>query len=126
MERANFSISVLEPVERRLALQLMRRCDKLLLLTGSRASCATGKLFEYLAAGADILCISAVHNAATGILTETGTGQTLLTSELAARAGALRAVLSPPVDRVNRDIKAYSRIEQAGMLDSWISQMVLA
>ena len=125
IKRANFSISVLEPVERRLALQLMKRCDKLLLLTGSRASCATGKLFEYLAAGADILCISAVHNAATDILTETGAGQTLLTSQIGAGSDALRKVLSPRVDHTNRDIGAYSKVEQAGMLDSWISQMVM-
>ena len=125
IKRANFSISVLEPVERRLALQLMKRCDKLLLLTGSRASCATGKLFEYLAAGADIFCISAVHNAATDILAETGAGQTLLTSQIGAGSNALRKVLSPRVDHTNRDIGAYSKVEQAGMLDSWISQMVL-
>lgn len=124
MDRANFSVSVLEPVERRLALQLMKRCDKLLLLTGSRASCATGKLFEYLAAGADILCISAVHNAATAILAETGAGQTLLTGEIEAGSNALREVLSPRVDHANRDIEAYSKVEQASMLDSWISQMV--
>jgi hypothetical protein len=123
-DRANFSISVLEPVERRLALQLMKRCDKLLLLTGSRASCATGKLFEYLAAGADILCISGVPNAATEILAETGAGQTLLTSDIGGRSPALRRVLSPGVDRATRDIRAYSKVEQAGMLDSWISQMV--
>jgi glycosyltransferase involved in cell wall biosynthesis len=123
-DRANFSISVLEPVERRLALQLMKRCDKLLLLTGNRASCATGKLFEYLAAGADILCISGVPNAATEILEETGAGQTLLTSDLAGGGGALNRVLSPCVDHAKRDIRAYSKIEQAGMLDSWISQMV--
>ena len=126
IKRANFSVSVLEPVERRLAIQLMKRCNKLLLLTGSRASCATGKLFEYLAAGADILCISAVHNAATDILAETGAGQTLLTSEIAVTSGALRRVLSTRADHANRDIGAYSKIEQAGMLDSWISQMVLA
>jgi glycosyltransferase involved in cell wall biosynthesis len=125
MDRANFSISVLEPVERRLALQLMKRCDRLLLLTGSRASCATGKLFEYLAAGADILCVSAVRNAATDILTETGAGQTLLTSELEAGGNALRKVLSPRIDHARRDITAYSKVEQAGMLDSWISEMVL-
>lgn len=125
MARANFSTSVLEPVERRLALQLMKRCDRLLLLTGTRASCATGKLFEYLAAGAEILCISAVHNAATEILTETGAGQTLLTSDIVEGSHALRKVLSIRADQTRRDIRAYSKVEQAGMLDSWISQMVL-
>jgi glycosyltransferase involved in cell wall biosynthesis len=125
MGRANFSNSVLEPVERKLALRLMKRCHKLLLLTGSRASCATGKLFEYLAAGADIVCISGVHNAATEILSETGAGQTLLTCEMAAEGRALRRVLSPPIDRASRDIRAYSKVAQAGMLDSLISRMVM-
>ncbi|GLQ97646.1 glycosyl transferase [Dyella mobilis] len=122
---ANFSTSMLQPVERTLAIELMKRCDRLLLLTGSRASCATGKLFEYLAAGAEVLCISGVHNAATDILAETGAGQTLLTSEVAVRGGALQEVLAPGANRANRDIKAYSKVEQASMLDGWISQMVL-
>jgi hypothetical protein len=68
---------------------------------------------------------SAVKNAATEILAETCAGQTLLTSELGAGSNALRRLLSPSVNPVNRDIRAYSKVEQAGMLDSWISQMVL-
>jgi hypothetical protein len=123
--RAHFSISVMEPVQRTLALQLMKRCDKLLLLTGSRASCATGKIFEYMAAGADILCISAVQNAATEILRETGAGQTLLTNEIGAGSNTLQRMLSPRAGPADRDIRAYSKVEQAGMLDSWISRMVL-
>lgn len=126
LERAKFSVSVLAPVEHSLALQLMKRCDKLLLLTGSRASCATGKLFEYLAAGAPIVCISGVPNEATAILTETGAGQTLLTSDAASGGEALRMALSPSAMNARRDIGAYSKVAQAGMLDRWISQMVLA
>lgn len=124
LKRARFSVSVLEPVERTLALQLMRRCNKLLLLTGSRASCATGKLFEYLAAGADIVCVSGVRNEATAILAETGAGQTLLTGAGASGGQALRMALSPAVVEARRDISAYSRMAQAGMLDRWISEMV--
>lgn len=123
-ERATFSMSVIEPVERTLALQLMKRCDKLLLLTGSRASCATGKLFEYLAAGADIVCVSGVRNEATAILAETGAGQTLLTSAGPSGNNALQVALSPSVSS-HGDIGAYSKVAQAGMLDRWISQMVL-
>lgn len=124
--RANFSVSVLGSVERTLALQLMKRCDKLLLLTGSRASCATGKLFEYLAAGAEVVCITGVRNEATAILTETGAGQTLLTSDMASGGEALHKALLPSTLNAHRDISAYSRVVQAGMLDRWISQMVLA
>ena len=124
LERARFSVSVLGPVERPLALQLMQRCDKLLLLTGSRASCATGKLFEYLAAGADIVCVSGVRNAATAILAETGAGRSLLTGEGAAAGDALRAALAPCTADAQRDIGPYSKRAQAGMLDRWISEMV--
>ena len=124
LERARFSVSVLGPVERSLALQLMQRCDKLLLLTGSRASCATGKLFEYLAAGADIVCVSGVRNAATAILAETGAGRSLLTDEGAAAGDALRAALAPCAADAQRDIGPYSKRAQAGMLDRWISEMV--
>lgn len=124
LERARFSVSVLGPVERTLALQLMQRCDKLLLLTGSRASCATGKLFEYLAAGADIVCVSGVHNAATAILAETGAGCSLLTGDGAAAGDALRAALALRAANTQRDIGPYSKLAQAGMLDRWISDMV--
>lgn len=125
IERARFSVSMLEPVERALALQLMKRCDKLLLLTGSRTSCATGKLFEYLAAGAPIVCISGVPNEATAILDQTGAGQTLLTND-AAGGEVLRAALSPTPINARRDVSAYSRVAQAGMLDRWIAQLVTA
>lgn len=121
--RARFSVSVLEPVERPLALQLMKRCDTLLLLTGSRTSCATGKLFEYLATGAAIVCISGVPNEATAILDETGAGQSLLTNAVAG-GEALRTALSTSPIHARRDVSAYSRVVQAGMLDRWITQMV--
>lgn len=124
LERARFSFSVLGQVERALALQLMKRCDKLLLLTGSRISCATGKLFEYLATGADIVCISGVRNEATAILAETGAGQTLLTGEGSPGGGTLRAALSPSFADAHRDIAAYSKVVQADRLDHWISKMV--
>lgn len=124
LRRASFSVSMLGPLERTLALQLMKRCDKLLLLTGSRASCATGKLFEYLAAGADIVCISGVRNEATAILAQTGAGQTILTGDGASGGSALRAALSPSRIGTRHGIAAYSRVAQAGMLDRWISAMV--
>jgi glycosyltransferase involved in cell wall biosynthesis len=125
LERARFSFSVLGQLKRTLALQLMKRCDKLLLLTGSRASCATGKLFEYLATGADIVCISGVRNEATAILAETSAGQTLLTSEGARGGHALGKALLPSTD-AHRDIAAYSKVVQAERLGHWISNMVQA
>lgn len=123
IRRARFSVSVVEPVERSLALQLMKRCDKLLLLTGSRTSCATGKLFEYLAAGAPVVCISGVPNEATAILDATGAGRSLL-ANAATGSAALREALSPAPADACRDVSAYSRVAQAGMLDRWIAHMV--
>ena len=126
LDRARFPVVALGSVERGLALTLMKRCDRLLLLTGSRASCATGKLFEYLAVGVDIVCVSGIHNAATAILAETKAGQAVLTGQGPQGALKLQSALASrvPIDR--RDIGAYSKVEQARMLDQWLSKAVLA
>jgi hypothetical protein len=124
--RAKFPVSVIPPVERSVALQLMRRCDKLLLLTGSRVSCATGKLFDYLATGADVVCVTRVWNAATVILRETGAGRALLADDGAAGADGLSDALFGAGGDARHDISAYNRIVQAGQLDNWISRMVMA
>jgi len=124
LERARFPVAVLGQVDRRLALQLMKRCQKLLLLTGSRASCATGKIFEYLAAGADVVCVSGIHNAATAILAETRAGQTVLTSQGSQGALSLRGAFASPGSIDHRDIGAYSKVEQARTLDHWLSRAV--
>jgi len=126
IERARFPVAVVPPVERTVALQLMKRCSKLLLLTGSRVSCATGKLFDYLATGVDVVCVTQVRNAATVILAETGAGRTLLTGGGETNAAMLRDALFGPGDGARHDISAYSRVVQAGLLDNWISRMVTA
>lgn len=124
--RATFPVTVIPPVERSVALQLMKRCDKLLLLTGSRVSCATGKLFDYLATGAEVVCVTRVWNAATVILKETGAGCALLTDDGGAGVDALSEALFGPVASARHDISAYNRVVQAGQLDNWISRMVTA
>lgn len=126
LDRARFPVAALGSVDRGLALQLMKRCNRLLLLTGDRASCATGKLFEYLAVGVDIVCVSGIHNAATAILAETRAGQAILTSQGAQGALKLQGLLASPLPIDRRDIGAYSKVEQARMLDQWLSQAVLA
>lgn len=126
LKRARFPVAALGSVERSLALQLMKRCNRLLLLTGDRASCATGKIFEYLAVGVDIVCVSGIHNAATAILAETKAGQTVLTSQGAQGAVKLQRALAAPVPIDQRDIGAYSKVEQARLLDQWLSKAVLA
>jgi glycosyltransferase involved in cell wall biosynthesis len=125
LERARFGVTAIKPVRRGLALQLMKRCDRLLLLTGNRVCCATGKVFEYLASGVPVVCVSGVENAASSILAETGAGQTLVTQGGGESAEALRRMLAaPPAGR--RDIGAYSKVAQAGVLDRWIADMVAA
>ncbi|AIF47932.1 glycosyltransferase [Dyella japonica] len=126
LERARFPVVALGSVDRSLALHLMKRCDRLLLLTGSRASCATGKLFEYLAVGVDVVCVSGIRNAATAILAETKAGQAVLTSQGTQGALQLRRALAAPTVVDRRDIGAYSKIEQARVLDQWLSKAVLA
>jgi len=124
--RARFPVCVVPPVERTVALQLMKRCSKLLLLTGSRVSCATGKLFDYLATGVDVVCVTQVRNAATVILAETGAGRTLLAGDGSTNAATLREALFGPGNGSRHDISAYSRVAQANLLDHWISRMVMA
>lgn len=125
LERARFGVTVIKPVRRGLALQLMKRCDRLLLLTGNRVCCATGKVFEYLASGVPVVCVSGVENAASSILAETGAGQTLVTQGGGESAEALRRMLAAP-PAGTRDIGAYSKVAQAGVLDRWIADMVAA
>lgn len=126
LKRARFPVAVLGPVARGLALQLMKRCDKLLLITGSRACCATGKLFEYLAVGADVVCVSGVPNAATAILAETKAGTSILTCDGEQGIARLKSALTSSSMVDHRDIGAYSKVEQARLLDQWLSKAVFA
>lgn len=60
-------------LDRATALGLQRSADALLLMTGVHTSEATGKLYEYLAAGRPIVAL-ANGNEAARIVTDTGTG----------------------------------------------------
>jgi glycosyltransferase involved in cell wall biosynthesis len=74
------------------ALALQRRADALLLLTSRQSSEATGKLFEYLAAGRPILAL-AQENAAARIVEETATGLTVPPDDVPAIVRALKTTL---------------------------------
>ena len=78
-------------LERRAALALQRSADALVLLTGSHSSEATGKLFEYLAAGRPILAL-AEANEAERIVQLTATGITVPPLDEDRIAAALRSV----------------------------------
>ncbi len=78
-------------LERRAALALQRSADALVLLTGSHSSEATGKLFEYLAAGRPILALAEANEAAR-IVGLTATGVTVAPLDEERIADALRTV----------------------------------
>jgi glycosyltransferase involved in cell wall biosynthesis len=74
-------------------LALERRADALLLVTAPQlVSLATGKLFEYLAAGRPIIAL-AHGNEAARIVEETGTGLTIRMDDSDGMAGAFEAAL---------------------------------
>jgi glycosyltransferase involved in cell wall biosynthesis len=76
------------------AAALQRDADALLLLTSKgHASQATGKLFEYLAAGKPIIAL-AKDNEAARIVEETGTGLTVAPDDVEGIARALSAAVS--------------------------------
>ncbi len=84
-------------LERSAALALQRRADALLLLTGTHRSEATGKLFEYLAAGRPILAL-AEDNEAQRIIELTGTGTSVPPQDEERIAAALRQVAAGALD----------------------------
>jgi glycosyltransferase involved in cell wall biosynthesis len=78
-------------LERSAALALQRGADALVLLTGTHSSEATGKLFEYLAAGRPILAL-ADANEAQRIVALSGTGVTVPPADEERILAALRRV----------------------------------
>jgi glycosyltransferase involved in cell wall biosynthesis len=79
---------------RREAIALQRAADVLVLVTsGARTGEATGKLFEYLAAGRPILVLGA-GSAAGDIVTGAGAGMAIPTHDADAAEQALRTILA--------------------------------
>ena len=117
--------STVDSVPRPVALNLMMQCQQLLLITGDGVGCATGKLFEYLAAGPNVICFSGVENEASHILSETGAGTTvLITDEAKASAMLDRLFGAPSGSTAQRGIGVYSKVEQVRQFDRWLSSMV--
>jgi glycosyltransferase involved in cell wall biosynthesis len=86
---AGDSIQHLGLLDRASAFGLQRAADALLLMTGTDRSEATGKLYEYLAAGRPIIAL-AQDNEAARIVQMTGTGRTVAPNDPSAIAAALR------------------------------------
>lgn len=118
------SKTILPMIDRSLAQELMSQCNILLLITGDSVGCATGKLFEYMATGRDILCFSGVRNEATRILEETGTGKTIIINTTDGVSFLFEELcnLQRTVREVPRDISAYNRKHQAVVLGDWIKK----
>jgi glycosyltransferase involved in cell wall biosynthesis len=91
-------VRVLGELPRAQALRLQRDADALLLITSRDASMATGKLYEYLAAGHPILTLAG-DNEAARIVGETGTGETVAPDDVPAIRRALAAVASGELER---------------------------
>ncbi len=103
-------VRVVGTLEHARAVQLQRAADTLLVVTeGSRRrSVATGKLFEYLAAGKPILVLGDGTEAAR-IVAETGTGTATSATDPATIARALtEAAEAHPPDRDKAALERYS------------------
>ena len=95
------AVEYLGTVDRAEAIALQRSADALVLLTSRNSSEATGKIFEYLAAGRPIVAL-AEGNEAERIVRETNTGITVPPDDIDAIAAALRRVASGELAHVYR------------------------
>jgi glycosyltransferase involved in cell wall biosynthesis len=91
------------------AIGLQRSADALVLLTSRNVSEATGKIYEYLAAGRPILAL-AENNEAERIIRETRTGVAVAPEDVGAIMDALRRVASGELaaSYEPRDLERYS------------------
>ena len=94
---------------------LQRSADALVLITSRNSSEATGKVFEYLAAGRPILAL-AEENEAARIVRETHTGITVAPDDVDAIARALTRIARGDLGRefapTGLDRYAYPRLAE--------------
>lgn len=121
LSKAEFSYSTVKHVKRAVALRMMRDCDALLLLTGNRTSCATGKIFEYLATARPIMCFSLVRNAACDILDYTGAGQSVIFGGPVEYTEIDCMFAMKPINSLN--IYAFNKMDQAKTLARWVDEL---
>ena len=108
------------------ALALQRSADALVLLTSRNTSEASGKLFEYLAAGRPILAL-AEGNEAARIVQETGTGIAVPPDDVDAITAALRTVVSGELARSYepRGLEAYTYPAPAKAMAALVEEAIL-
>lgn len=68
LSTTSLHFSLLKPRQREIAIEFMRRMRFLLLVTGSRKSVVTGKIFDYLAVKGRVIQYTSVLNEASAIL----------------------------------------------------------
>jgi glycosyltransferase involved in cell wall biosynthesis len=105
-ERLDGVVSSVGYVPRADALRLQREADVLVLVTSRHAGEATGKVFEYLAAGRPIVALAAANEAAR-IVEETGTGVAVDPADPDAVLDALRAAVSGDLRYDPRGLEGY-------------------
>ena len=88
------------------AVRLQRGAGVLLLVTSRHSGEATGKLFEYLAAGRPILAVGGINEAAR-IVGETGTGVAVDSHDEEAVLAALRAAASGQLPYAPHGLERY-------------------
>ena len=118
-------VKVVGALDRSRALSLQRAADSLLVLTEgeSRPSVATGKLFEYLAAGKPVLVLGETTEAAR-IVTEAGAGIVAPADDAAAIAEALRGIVeSPPPGATKEAAAPYAYDALTAQLDELIEDV---
>jgi glycosyltransferase involved in cell wall biosynthesis len=111
LERAQLTgfVEHLGYVPRGQALALQRVADALILITSNARCEATGKLYEYMAAGRPIIALARGNDAAR-IVAATGTGIVVAPDDVDAIAGALRSALSGELARsyAPHDLEPYT------------------
>ena len=103
-------------VDRKIALEKMRRMSALILLTGKSKSVATGKLYEYLFAGKRIVIATQKRNEATRIIEEIGDDDIVLDFSAPNSILPVEVLverLSRPFSRNFGAIKKFKKSEQA-------------
>ena len=112
-------------LERSRVLGLQRSADSLLVLAASfgRRSVATGKLYEYLAAGRRILVVGKESEAAR-IVVEVGAGSAAPADDPDAIARALRALVEEPAPA--RKVEGVERFSYPELARRMAEQIELA
>jgi len=125
LKKLKCHITVIPHLPREEILGIMGKCNFLLLITGDLTSCATGKLFEYMASGPEIICVSGVENEASHIIESTNCGQTLLVGDKQGAADMLQAITAKAgiTNGPRGSTEIFEKPYQARLLMKWINEM---